>query len=75
MYTIYKTGPEKFIGTEGVALWQDYNKITFLWPGVSAPFSAPPTQTKKKSSNKPATGLLFVAGTEDYASGLLLQFS
>lgn len=47
MYTIYKTGPEKFIGTEGVALWQDYNKITFLWPGVSAPFSAPPTQTKK----------------------------
>lgn len=39
------------------------------------PFQHLQLKQKKKSSNKPATGLLFVAGTEDYASGLLLQFS
>lgn len=67
MYTLCRTGREKFIGAEGADLWQDYNKIKFYWPGA---FS---TLKKKKSSNNPAVGLLFVVGAQDYASGLLLQ--
>lgn len=79
MYTFYRTGQEKFIGAEGVGLWQDYNKIKSLCLGVSSPFSALSTseqnKTKTNSSNKPSAGLLFVAGVENYTSGLLLQFS
>ena len=79
MYTFYRTGQEKFIGAAGLGPWQDYDKIKFLWPGVSSHCSAVSTskqnKTKKISSNKPSAGLLFVAAAEDYMSGLLLQFS
>ena len=79
MYPFYRTGQGKFIGAERVGLWQDYNKIKCLCPGVSSPFSALSTseqnKTKTNSSNKAAAGLLCVAGIEDYTSGLLLQFS
>lgn len=34
MYTLCRTGREKFIGAEGADLWQDYNKIKFYWPGA-----------------------------------------
>lgn len=40
MYIFCRRGREKFIGAAGVDLWQDYNKIRFLWPGVSSPFLA-----------------------------------
>lgn len=40
MYIFCRRGQEKFIGAEGVDLWQDYNKIRLLWPGVSSPFLA-----------------------------------
>ena len=79
MHTFYRTGQEKFIGAERVGLWQDYNKIKCLCPGLSSPFSALSTseqnKTKTNSSSKPSAGLLFVAGVEDYIFGLLLQFS
>ena len=56
-------------------LWQDYNKIKFLWLGDSSPFSALSTLKNRKVSSKLAVGLLSVAGAQDYAAGLLLQFS
>lgn len=39
----------KRTGAEGVDLWQDYNKIKFLWPGVSSPFSALSALNQKRT--------------------------
>lgn len=49
MYTFYRTGQEKFIVAEGVGPWQDYNKIKFLWPGVSSHCSAVSTSKQNKT--------------------------
>lgn len=51
MYTFYRTGQEKFIVAEGVGPWQDYDKIMFLWPGVS-PLTVQQFQLLNKTKQK-----------------------
>ena len=50
-----------------------YSEIVMAWSFLSL-FSTFNANPKKIRSNKPVAGLLFAAGAEEGASGLLLQF-